>query len=311
MTKSFGQALTENVLIGLCVAVVSIAALSMLGGNLRDVFFAMMPAPKAKPVQMASSNASSTAAPATSSSPATPATSLSPAGVGVVLTTKNGNTITLDSYPQDVPTLVATAGANGATDILSDTLTNLANQLLQAGEISQPQYNALVNLANQGHAVAAKDKQLEDIAASFTTVPDMFIKIAEIAAKPQSIKEGPGLAFLGYNLGYIGAGNNIRSKSFLLDPTNADGPTQPFLQSYQAALASGALSDPATQQVVATLTEQIALLSEGVAFGIEKLATGNVRSSEFSGLAASPLINQKSASICTIGGATDSGVACK
>jgi hypothetical protein len=67
---------------------------------------------------------------------------------------QNGIEINLEGYPNNLQETITTVGANGTTDILLASLRNLAEQLMEKGQITPEQESRLIELANKGHEVA-------------------------------------------------------------------------------------------------------------------------------------------------------------
>ena len=284
-----GQAISEYGLIGALVAVLVIPALVILGGNLNSLFGGMFGSGKpATTVALSSSPTSPTAQPTTTASSTTPpATSTtSQPGIptaGVSVTMADGTTLALPSYPTNLSATVSTSGANGTTTILANNLQSMATQMLDAGKITQEQYNSLISLANQGHRMALIEKTIEDFA---TTDPS-----------GQGMLEMASIPFEGKNYhkddlsAKVGAGG---SESAL------------FQQLYQDVANQGLLNDPAVKALISQLTNNITAIGNAFA-GATYMADS---SREITKDTASQLTNQDSASICTTGNATDSGVHC-
>src|SRR5262249_30939476 len=150
---------------------------------------------------------------------------------------------------------VSTAGANGTTDILSDQITSAAQQLLSAGNITQDQYNSLISLANQGHGLATIERNIETAAIGSTSEQDFENKLSQLAGVPAT---NYGMTQYVVQLGYNTGVGSIGAISNPLDPSSGEAATAQFLNAYSAAQQSGAMSDPAVQQLVSGLATQIA-----------------------------------------------------
>lgn len=81
------------------------------------------------------------------------------------LTLDNGSKLNL-SIPPDAGASIATVGANGTTELLAQSLKQMAQQLVEQGDISQDDANAVNNLANYAYQMAALEKFIADKTAS-------------------------------------------------------------------------------------------------------------------------------------------------
>jgi hypothetical protein len=281
------------------VALASVGALLMLGGNVSDALQNML----------------------SGSSPSVAATgnpSGSKTGMGtnqqlsntVTITTRNGNTITLDGYPADsLSKVVYTSGANGTTKVLASNMAALAKKLLDAGEVNQEQYNDLWMLANQGHQLASIEAEIEAKAA--TLPPEEFQTWLMTSNLDDALgyEPPPSVAYKNdTDSGY----NYTQIPSDPLNPPNgAQTELQKFLDFYHKAEQGGALSDPAIAAIVTSLATEIALVSEGLDQSQGAVYTGKNTPEQLTLYAASALTNHDSAGICGVGKGQDSGIHCK
>ncbi len=163
---SKGQSLSEYLLLGGLITIVSIAALLMLAGD----FSASLPELLDRIFNGGGNGLASSAmanASSKSSSSYLPSQYAETEGLGPVqFTLSNGSTITLEEYPRDIPSVVETAGGNGTTEILLANLEEIIRQLIEAEEITPEQANSLMDLSNAGHEVAFVQKEYEDILIS-------------------------------------------------------------------------------------------------------------------------------------------------
>jgi hypothetical protein len=147
MRSRKGQSLLEFGLIAAGVLVLAIPAMMVLGRNLNSLWMGMLsiPPPSAAPVvakvpfEPPSPTPTPSGGGSGSTSPPSPSAS---SNLPAVL---NAATITQ---------MVQTAGVNGATDELANSLVNQAEKLLAEGQIDEAAYNNIIALANQGHRLA-------------------------------------------------------------------------------------------------------------------------------------------------------------
>lgn len=80
----------------------------------------------------------------------------------MTLTLGDGTVLSLDHYPTNLAESIQTASAEGTTTKLALSLKDIGLQLVNAGKISQSEYNDFERLANQGHQLASFQRALED-----------------------------------------------------------------------------------------------------------------------------------------------------
>jgi Flp pilus assembly pilin Flp len=300
-----GQALSEYALIGLLIGVIGIAGLAALGNAVRGAFQGMLISepPQTKIVTTASKPPPSAPEVLPAPPPAIPPPL--PASVsGVSITTSTGTKIALPNYPDSVSKVVSISGANGATDLMADTLTTIAKQLAATGEIDAAQYNTLIALANQGHKLGSLEKSLEDAAAQATSSAEyakMKISFDGKTYSPKVLSDDQGFA------------TNSQDASKVknpLDTRSALGETAAFLKLYDKVQNNGSLSDPAIRQIVTSLSSQIAYLSEAAVSNTYKAANGDISVDAVRDSIVSDMTHADSSGICQIGQGKDSGIQC-
>ncbi|MEB3286938.1 MAG: hypothetical protein VKJ04_05500, partial [Vampirovibrionales bacterium] len=150
----------------------------------------------------------------------------------------------LGSYPVDLSQQIETTGANGTTDLLLATMDSLIQQSLESGAITPEDANALKGISQQGHKIADIQGQLESIVlkGNYTEQDKQFF------------------ADTAYKIGFSGDKND-------------EGPEITALRNALSnAQTNGNLNDPALNQTVSILVNQIINISNGV----ESAATGVV-----------------------------------
>lgn len=299
----------EYVLIGSIVGLAGLAGLVTMGTELNKLFQGIVPgkalaAPvTGSPAQAAPKPQAPVAESPSPNLPTQPSQSAIPV-TGIGFTTAGGTYISLPTYPTSTSQAIAVAGANGTTTIMANTLEALAKQLLDAGEISQTQYNGLIDLANQGHGIANLEKVLEDGAAKAASSKEYKAMKLEYNGKLSS----PSV--LADALGYDTGGYEPGTVSDPFDTRSAYGPLKNFLKTYDNLNSNGALTDPAVQEVVSSLVGQIAFLSEVSTCMAWQAASGEFTPAQFTSQTISEMTHVKSLGICEAGNGKDNGIQC-
>jgi len=165
--KDCGQGLSEYSLGIALVAVVSLGALTLLGGSLSDVFENLLPKDFKSPMAVATIPkplAPEVIAPVPQQPATQTQTQIQTPGLpadGFSLKLSNGKTLAFPQYPKDMRKSIETLGANGTTSLLAGTLQALIKQLKDAGEITDAQAANLMAVANQGYKIAGMEKTVE------------------------------------------------------------------------------------------------------------------------------------------------------
>jgi len=157
MQRSDGQSLTEYGIAAALIAIVAISGLTRLGGNLGKLFNGMLPGPGQQTAAVTANQlpaAGSTFVPSSSANASSSPTASAAILLSAPLTTKA------------LSASVQTAGVNGTTSMLSDSLLLKANQLKADGKIDENTYNDIVALANQGHKLAQIETAIDSAAKS-------------------------------------------------------------------------------------------------------------------------------------------------
>lgn len=247
----------------------------------------------------------------------------------------DGTTITLENYPKDVSKLIETVGADGTTDILVENIRSLAKQLKDKGQITETQYNALEELANNGHNYGMTERLLLDAMARNTTfLTSGFVEDNEILTIRQRHFA------LGVHTNALGEDGLPRSRyladvlelkpyieslrgridSFSLERKsspefhdNAIGDTMySFLKAYQKADQSGALANPAIQKVIQSLSKNIVLIGDNFqdTVTLRQVNGGSTNPESFNFSQASSFSHENAGGICDTGGGEDTGIHC-
>lgn len=311
-----GAGLAEYVLIGTLCLLVSMGLIFAVGKNLTYALRGLR-------ADMGKSASSAEVAQAVSYSQATAASanilqsqgskSGNGKGNGLGYKLDNGMVIDMTGYPIDLKQSLQTSGANGTSKLLADTLQNVALQLAAKGQISQAQANALLALANKGHTMADIEQVIENaVGGNQLNQPVSY-----------GGKTFDDMEVLSDQVGVVGSVDNNSEK---LGPALAQ-----FYDAYDQAKSSGALNDPAVDQLIGSLVNQISHIGYGIEDSYEKVMDGRTTTAQqlaadtyqeaqqgnalvgggLETLDPASITHQDSATICTTGGGSDSGTSCK
>lgn len=306
-----GQSLLEYGLIGMLVAVVSVAAVMGFGGKFQNLLKEVKGdlGGNAQAAQVASATSGGQGAGSENSGSV-------PAGK-MAITLTSGNQITVDSAANDLPKMLTTTGANGTTGILLANIETITRELLQSGEITQAEANSLLELANQGHLMAEAERLIEDaIRNSNGDVEALRNTSIQFNGTTYSVDQ------LSLQFGFL---NESASSSL----------AERFSDLLGQARSSGALDDPKVNDAITLLSEGILNVGNDlesnvyeVIRGISTMEQMEANAGKFlderykSGLSdyapgtqlpsgtASGITDNNSVVICQTGGDTDSGQNC-
>lgn len=204
----------------------------------------------------------------------------------------------------DMSKIIQTSGANGGTETLASTMEAYIQKLKADGTLTPAQLDILTKLANAGHDLAQGEKALQDAVnagQSSVTYNGQTYSVTDFKEQ------------FGFN-------NNVGiDAAKTMDASSAMGQTAPFLNLYQQAQASGALSDPNVSSQVNYLSTQIAALSDlakwNTASDATNLSYGYVTAMQQVGVSSAPpnisdATHGNSGAICGVGTGTDSGTNC-
>jgi Flp pilus assembly pilin Flp len=309
-----GNGATEYTIIGALIAVACAAGLMGLGNSINGQFMGMLPKSEQPKLAVASVNQSdsslSDSMDATTLNAATPMTPLA-RSVEV-------------ANPTQVVETIQVAGVNGATQELLASLENRIRTLKASGEISEEQFNMLMQLANKGHDLAASQKALEDA----------------LAQDSSSVLYNGKTYKLNEFIGMLGFSNSVSQKDVWdLNPDDTSSPVlKPFAEAYQQVKDSGTFLDPNTKQQVSELVLQISSMDDALNWALDDVIDERGSSSlsqnykqimsdtiknfkantEGAPISepieavpdASTFTNKNSAKICSTGGGKDKGKKC-
>ncbi len=338
MRQHSGQTTTEYILLAAIIGIASIAILSSFSNN----FAAGLPSLLDRIFWGGGTGVSNTSS-TNSTSMAT-----SPLGTkNLTITTANGTVINLNNYPTDIKTLIEPTGGSGTSRLLMNQFQQLIQNLVAAGDINTNQAILLNDLANKGHRIANIANALEtaandptfDLANDILTFEGSSMTARKLSGDlsggfiggnsvttlpPDALTNPPKTCDSnGCSIKYILSDNDVVK---LYDPSTsynnlpAGGPLYSFIDTYQAAQASGALNDP----VVAQLVNAMGADALSISYLYGKSASLNIAYAQDTSRSTptmtldnyyvSPNVNFDSSTICSSGGGTSSntgfGITC-
>jgi Flp pilus assembly pilin Flp len=290
-----GQTLSEYGLAIALVAVLAIAPLALLGGNISDLFFNVL------------STSSSKTKTAVVASPSAGQTGTPPSGNSIVqnvtvnqmsIKLLDGTAISVSAYSRDTAASVLTAGTNGETTILANTLASAAQALLEQGKITESEANLLIALANQGHRIAEIEKAFED---------------AAVQAGGGDKLEDAGVQLDGKTVDIYKIIDMIGGVSSVDETHRVRGGNEvnAFQALYNQAKALSIMQDPAVFALVTDVSNNILKLADITANLVDPLEDSRTITVEtIRTNAASQITNKDSKTICTSGGGSSNGNSC-
>jgi Flp pilus assembly pilin Flp len=281
-----GHGVTEYGLVAVLVVAAIIGALALFGKNINLAFSGMVPHVEPKPPSLSVTHTSGASG--------------SSGGLGA------GGDTSLDSaLSGSLSTTVMTSGVNGSSTILANAMETVANQALQTGNLTEDQYNTLIQLSNQAHKLAEMEAVIEAAAENYRRGDGYFLDLY-VTYEGRRVTIGS----LYDKMGYKRSGRDDLAS--IDDPLNsrAYSETQAFIDLYNDLERSGALSDSYMNSVVTRLSTNILYLNDSLDIALRNIVRENIRPSELQDSAASTVTTSNAVSICTTGNGTDSGSAC-
>lgn len=300
-----GQGLAEYTVIGVLAALVAVAGISVMGGNLDGLLKGLkgdLASHGAKASEMAMLRKQAPVGPVVPVDvPAAPA----PSPVAdMSIKTPDGQVsvpFTL-SQPDQVADSVATTGANGTTKVLSDQISQIAEQQKAAGLLTPDQYQALITLASKGHRLAVLEGLIEDAAKSATSRSDLMETRVQFEGRSMTIED------VWAQIGFDAEGYGTPDIPTEL-VRNMDGypAVDDLLDAYWEAEELGALGNPEMASLITGLTTRILQINSAVDITLyDYSGRGDMQEAM-----AEELNHAYSADICDSGGGKDSGKECK
>lgn len=302
-----GQSLNEYALGIVLVVIPATAALLLLGDNIGSLFNGMLQ-------QSPPANTSAAVIAPPQGSPG----NMSEQNNGSLVTGIAQNTglqpgpkAYLNPYPANLKESVTTAGANGTTNQLLLSLEAVIHDLQASGQLSPAQSDTLTKLANQGHKIAELEKEMEML----------------LHKNPMSEEDKARISHIGSLIGWGSPG--------VYGAPGVDYyETDIFRKLYEQAVQDGTFKDPATQEVVNLLVNQINNIANGMENAYGEILEQGASPDQLNALVAKWMTERdeslgidtqksilevgagattdnKSADICAAGGSTDSGTNCQ
>ena len=318
----YGQSIVEYLMIGGVAAFTIFACWLALSSSLNDL------------LKGVGNNMSDKGESAIAAKPSPKPVVGSPTGpmVDVEITLSDGTILKLKDMPANLSTLVETSGANGTTDHISLALEDLAKKLRDAGEITEEQAAALVELANQGHRMAAIQRTIEQgidaankagipISEYVVTFEGQEIPLRNLANRVGMLRSTEdAITKAGYNILSV-------PDEFANDPAhwpNIGRDLGKLRELYLAANKDGALNNPLINQIVTKMALDIGYIGEAVEHNVwqiqlaekDAIDAGNPPPKYTSDLfndmvgATDSVTDDKSGTICKSGDNIDNGIKC-
>lgn len=239
----------------------------------------------------------------------------------------DGRVIAVTDYPENMVTAVETAGADGTTKSLASFMSVMAEKLKAAGQINDKQYQSLIDLSNQGFKIGELQSKVQSAYASSDGTDAAYLdklKALGLNARPSGepsplIEElhpivvddlyiaRPVREFVELNTyGHINATQSMSDAALAAgvnetNPNLAPSATSKLIYYLELAKRSGALDNPAANNIVQYATRDIVRLANasGNALNNQEVAK-NIQSTR-----------DNSSTICNVGGGSaSSGVQC-
>jgi Flp pilus assembly pilin Flp len=301
-----GVSMAEYGLIGASVLVVAVSALILLGKTLTaslGTFGNSLSRPTASPPTLSSAPVKP------SVPPQAPIASQSNfPGKQLQISLNSGQNLNISGYPDNLEKSVQTAGANGTTNQLADTIAVIAHSLLTSNEITETEYNQLIQLANQGHELGKLESLIEQ--ASQQANGGREFQSATVQMDGKTYTASDILDQYGWTSDY----NSIDINSI----QTARPATRSFIELRNQVLQSGAMiSNPSLKSLVENLSNNILHIAKASSLSAD-WAMGDGRgvdsyqsyTSDIPSLLSAGT-HQNSMNICTLGNGQDSGIYCQ
>lgn len=303
-----GQSIVEYGLIGGLVLGVSVYLLILLGQTMSTNFTGMIGSSGSG--KMDPGPGTSLGSPGSKQSPLTSPDTLE-------ITTADGRKISLN-IPNNVSTSIVTAGANGTTTLLAQSIEALAAQLKADGKIDEAGANALTKLANLAHGIARLEFVVEDtmqksgadVNAALNSPVEFegqtYGKVADLTALIKTGSRNPD--------GSYSRGSKINE----------------FYETYSKLWPAGVMKDPQVAAILEVYVNEVASIADSNRVVIDQMNNGygtpeqyrTQMSTHMSGIGyndTARLLREKSGStvthadavkICTTGSNSDTGSNC-
>jgi len=283
MLKVKGQSFTEYMICALLVIGLSISGLLFLSDNLNKNFSEILTTRKQNV------NALSTRA----LDPLSSNLTVHYAQTNITVTLSKNSDLHL-SVPSDFSEVVKTSGANGATEIVANSLTSMTQQLLDSGKINSEQANSLLNLANQAHHLANIQKEFE-------------VFIAQYGNNSEALKTMPIVID-----GQVYTNIYEAAKSIGVDPINGNGTElQQFWNLFTTACGENYKWPPELRAILQYHSDIISEVSNGLHTSIRNIVLEGGNPNDLQKMTAELITHSEAASICVMDTENkDSGIHC-
>jgi hypothetical protein len=302
--RQSGQTLSEYSLGIALVAILSLTALSNLGGNLKVAFKQMIP--KAAPSAIVNTM------------PTTNNPTNAPNGsVKLQTGSSNGNiagnfsesVIEPHDYTTRLTGTVTTLGANGTTFQLANQVKALGEKMLASGEITETEANKLYALANQGYRLAELEKQVEDASKRNSSTGDFLGSSISFDGKNYTIPEVAGL--IGFGTPTDLTQDIKKNSNYMLETADASPETLAFIQLYQDAISVPGLQNSEAKGVISQLSSEISYLTDAISNLIYGAYDPNITLENLNKNTVSVATVYDSTSLCYVGNGKSDAASCK
>lgn len=273
----YGQSLVEYGICASVVLVVCIVAMQALGGNLAE-WMGLLKADMSKGIQKTAQATAEQQAVIAAAKGAVDAAG-QPGVIDKALETLQGAQV------EESTATIAVSGSNGSqTEAYATGILSQAKQSLDAGKLSQDEYNVILKMANKGHEIAQIQSLLE-------------------GAFQQS--QGNSTAYASSSLTFNGQTYTPNQLNAVLDSSVIDFSA---LRS-QASTQTGVLYD---ENLLSTINESGGhIINNGYASKQQNATADSFIQFQTEGVAGgSTETHQESATVCTAGSLQDSGTQC-
>lgn len=283
MLKVKGQSVTEYMVCALLIIGLSISGLLFLSDNINKSFSEILTTHKQNV------NALSTRA----LNPSSSKLIVHYTQTNIIVTLSQNSDLHL-SLPSDFSEVVKTAGANGATEIVANSLTSMTQQLLDSGKINLEQANTLFKLANQAHHLAGIQKEFETF-------------IAQYGNNSETLKTKPIVID-----GQVYTNIYEAAKSIGVDPINGNGTElQQFWNLFSEAYNANHNWPPELLVILQYHSNIISHISDTLHATIRNIVLEGGNPNDLQKMTAEQITHSEAASICVMDTENkDSGIHC-
>jgi hypothetical protein len=265
---------------------------------------------------------------------------ISPLTTEAVITLSDGTQIRLSSFPKDLKQSIEAVGGNGTTDLLSNTLAELAQKLKEAGKIDEVQFQSLIKLSQKGHEAARMQGLIDDalerskrdgtpfgnqiIQYDGKAIPAVYFARLLGTDNAAINRKDPGSEYIKF----LGPNDvpSLQGTFFsLIHNTTIGVGLYDLIHSFQGTFSSGVMKEPVVKDLVSQLTLNIYRMTQATASATHLYGNNSIGRSvveegivinspdAFKKSVEDSVVNShiNSKDICIIGRGTDKGQQCQ